>query len=103
MFVLSRVAWLVFEPLHFAVLLLAVSLVARWFKRTRLASRLAAVAMVLVVVLAVVPGGEWVLALLENRFPQPSPPEHVDGIIVLGGAINPANSVARGQVSLNES
>lgn len=39
---------------------------------------------------------------LEDHFPPPSPmPTHVDGIIVLGGAIDRAESAARGRPALN--
>lgn len=48
------------------------------------------------------PVASWVAAPLENRFPSPrSLPQHVDGIIVLGGAIDPATTARHGMPSLN--
>jgi uncharacterized SAM-binding protein YcdF (DUF218 family) len=55
-----------------------------------------------IVVLAALPLGNWPMNVLEDRFPEPvALPDHVDGIIVLGGAINLAISAERGQPSLS--
>lgn len=39
---------------------------------------------------------------LENRFPVPTLPQRIDGIIVLGGAVNPPLTVNRGEPSVND-
>ena len=46
--------------------------------------------------LAIFPVGDWLLTPLENRFP-PIRPDHVDGIILLGGDERPYLSEMRGQ------
>lgn len=38
---------------------------------------------------------------LEERFAKPSLPEHIDGIIMLGGGVNPSLSLERNEPSLN--
>jgi uncharacterized SAM-binding protein YcdF (DUF218 family) len=43
----------------------------------------------------------WLLRPLENRFPAPSAPAHVDGVILLGGAIAAATSADRDMPILN--
>jgi uncharacterized SAM-binding protein YcdF (DUF218 family) len=44
-----------------------------------------------------------ITGMLEDRFPQSPPlPEHIDGIIILGGMIRPAISRARGRPSVND-
>jgi uncharacterized SAM-binding protein YcdF (DUF218 family) len=49
------------------------------------------------------PVDQWALLPLEDRFPQvTSPPSHVDGIIVLGGAVMPDLTADRGIPSLND-
>ncbi len=49
------------------------------------------------------PVDQWALLPLEDRFPQVTqPPAHVDGIIVLGGAVLPDLSADRGIPSLND-
>ena len=48
------------------------------------------------------PVAAWLAAPLENRFPRPQTlPGHVDGIIVLGGAIDPIETERRAIPSLN--
>ena len=43
------------------------------------------------------PVGEWLILPLENRFPAPAePPDEVDGVIVLGGAVDLAVAEGRG-------
>lgn len=70
---------------------------------TRLASWLIVTSLVLIAIAGLSPLGNALILPLEQRFPpwDPSrgPP---DGIIVLGGAINPQISAARGAAALNE-
>ncbi len=52
--------------------------------------------------IAVLPIDAWVMAPLEERFPQViAPPAHVDGIIVLGGAVDIKRTMAHGIPALN--
>ena len=51
---------------------------------------------------AILPVGTWLMRPLEDRFAQPRPiPERVDGIILLGGAIDLNESADRGMPVLN--
>ena len=60
---------------------------------------LAALGFLLIVAL---PVSNLVTAPLENRFPRPANwPTHVDGIIVLGGAVDPVTTAVRGVPTLN--
>ncbi len=55
-------------------------------------------------IVLLLPINQWALLPLEDRFPQVTqPPEHVDGIIVLGGAVMPDMTADRGIPALNES
>jgi uncharacterized SAM-binding protein YcdF (DUF218 family) len=47
------------------------------------------------------PVDQWVLKPLEERFPSPALPPHIDGIVVLGGAVESALWQDRGQPALN--
>lgn len=100
MFLLSKLLGFVTDPATVILLLLLagwlLTLSRRWLRagRTVLGATLLTVA-----ALAVVPVDQWVTSWMEGRFAAPAPlPEKVDGIIVLGGAISPVLSAARGQV-----
>jgi uncharacterized SAM-binding protein YcdF (DUF218 family) len=55
------------------------------------------------VIVLLLPVDQWALLPLEDRFPQvPHPPDHVDGIIVLGGAVLPDLAAARGIPALDD-
>ncbi|MGQ9370303.1 YdcF family protein [Azospirillum sp. A39] len=104
-FVLSKLAWAVAAPGNLLVLLLALGtlLLFAGGRRARPAGR-ALVAAVLAGLLAcaVLPVGRWLGAPLEDRFPPPALPARVDGIVVLGGAVEPALAASRGEPSVNE-
>jgi len=103
MFLASKLFWLVAEPSNLFVLLLclaALLLLTRW---RRWGVRLTVLLALLGVGLMVLPVGAWLVIPLEERFPPPaSLPEHVDGIIVLGGAVSTVLTEKRGQPTVNE-
>ena len=87
------------------LLLIAAAGVALMFSRfARCGRRLAVTGIVLLALAGFSPLGNALMLPLEQRFPpwdaSRGPP---DGIVVLGGAIGPAMSDARGEPSLNES
>jgi uncharacterized SAM-binding protein YcdF (DUF218 family) len=100
---LSKAFWLFAQPGNLLVLLLVLGclfLFTRWQGFGRFLVALVALAML---VIAIVPVGRWVLAPLENRFPQLTDlPPKVDGIIMLGGGINTVMTEARNQPQVNE-
>ena len=102
-FVASKLFWWVANPGNVLLALLCLGMFALWLGRLRLGGWLVGLVTALCVVVTVLPVGSWLLSPLENRFPQPTLPEHVDGIIVLGGAINPILSAARHQPVLTDS
>jgi uncharacterized SAM-binding protein YcdF (DUF218 family) len=101
-FVTSKLFWAVIVPGNLLLLLLLLALVAMALSRRRRGFGLAVVVGLALLVVAVLPVGEWLVAPLENRFPVPALPARVDGIVVLGGAVEPAISRAHGQVALND-
>jgi uncharacterized SAM-binding protein YcdF (DUF218 family) len=60
-------------------------------------------ATLLLVIVALFPVGQLLLRPLENRFPEPELPAHVDGIIVLGGGQDGEVTASRDRVALNDS
>ena len=102
-FILSKTLGFVALPSN---LLIAIGLVGTLLlctRYTRLASWLVVTSLVLLALTGLSPLGNVLILPLEQRFPpwdasRGSP----DGIVVLGGAITPDVSVARGAVALNE-
>jgi uncharacterized SAM-binding protein YcdF (DUF218 family) len=103
MFGLSKLVGALTDPLTLALLLLLSGwLLGRSRRFRRFGRRLSGSVLALLLLVAVFPIETTMLAALEDRFPPPRMlPERVDGIIVLGGGLNPVISAARGQVSLN--
>ena len=103
MFALSKLVGALTEPVTlFYLLMMLGCLLACSRRRAGLGRKILAVTLGLVAVPAVLPLDRWIMIALENRFPSPAAlPEHIDGIIVLGGGIDPVISAARGQVTLN--
>lgn len=100
-FVAAKILGTLAEPSNALLVLLALGLLLRAAGR-RFGSRLAGLAAMVLAVIAVLPVGAWLLAPLEDRFVRPDPPpDRVDGIILLGGAIDAALSADRGEPIVN--
>jgi len=102
-FWLSKLAWYLVAPDSVIVLLVLAAWVflvrgaIQWAKRTL------GLVVAIVLVLAALPVGEWVLYPLETRIPtNPRLPQRVDGIIVLGGPEDEVRTFLWGQVEVND-
>jgi uncharacterized SAM-binding protein YcdF (DUF218 family) len=102
-FFLSKLFWWVVNPGNVMLGLLCLGVIALLVGWRRWGVRLVTVATVLALLVTVLPIGAWLLEPLENRFPVPDLPARVDGIVVLGGSINPVLSAARHQPILTDS
>lgn len=102
-FFLSKVLWWLAKPSSILVLALLFGLIAsllRWRHIGRSLIVLGAVGFILV---AIEPIDDLVLWPLEQRFPAVRVmPDHLDGIIVLGGAIEPGLTAKYGMPALND-
>lgn len=99
--VLSKLAWALLSPDSLIVLLALGGWLFLLAGRQRAARALIALCTLLLLWLSFVPLGEWILAPLEKRFPaNVALPAQVDGIVVLGGAIDPVLSAAWQQAEL---
>jgi uncharacterized SAM-binding protein YcdF (DUF218 family) len=100
-FVLGKIAWIVFKPSNLLFLGLLFALLLRLF-RTRAWSRwIGGFSILSLLACVTLPLGAWLIGSLEGRFPPPANLTRVDGIVVLGGAIQPALSADRGVLALN--
>ncbi|MBV8166887.1 MAG: YdcF family protein [Alphaproteobacteria bacterium] len=102
-FFLSKLFWWIASPSNVLLALLCAGFVALLVGWRRWGMRLVGLATGLAVFVTVLPVGPWLLLPLENRFPVPTLPARVDGIVVLGGSINPVLSAARHQPILTDS
>lgn len=99
-FMLSKVFWTLCNPLTLVTIFICGGALLRDYRAGR---RVLGVGIALLAVFGFSPLGHNVLAYQENQYPVATNlPQKVDGIIVLGGAIELQRSVERGQGQLNE-
>ncbi len=100
-FVLSKLIWIVLQPGNVFIAALIGSVAMLWTGWRRAGRLILSFLLVAGVAIAILPIGTWLITPLEDRFPAAEPPARVDGIIVLGGALNPSITRARGQPTVN--
>jgi uncharacterized SAM-binding protein YcdF (DUF218 family) len=100
-FIASKVLWFFAAPLNLLLFAAFIGSVLSAGRRARLGRRIALVASGLLLLIGIIPFGNWLIAPLEDRFP-PAPADLAApyGIIVLGGPIDPELGEARHQVIL---
>ena len=92
-FYLSKFIWALVAPASVLYLLFVGGCLLLWFGKTRLASRVLGPTLALFTLVAFLPLGNWLATPLEQRFEaNPELPESVDGIIMLGGAVDAMTS-----------
>ncbi|MDX1580135.1 MAG: YdcF family protein [Alphaproteobacteria bacterium] len=96
-----KLIWTLLQPSNLLFLLIIAGLVLMLRGTRKTGAWIAGLGIVLVIAASILPLPGLLLAPLENRFPQPSLPQQVNGIIVLGGAVNPPLTKARGQPALS--
>lgn len=102
-FPVSKIFWLIAEPVTLLVLVAALGVLISFTRWARTGRRLCAVAVVGLLIVLFTPIGAALLRPLENRFPPPPADLPAPtGIIVLGGALDEAKSEARGQTILSD-
>lgn len=103
-FLASKIIWALISPDSLLVILgmgAWLSLLVGWKQVSR---NLLALLALLLLLIGSVPVGEWLIAPLETRFQANAAlPARVDGVIVLGGAVNPRLSDSWGQTELEAS
>ncbi|MGJ3260812.1 MAG: YdcF family protein [Rhodospirillales bacterium] len=100
-FYLSKIFWFVASPgnAFLIALLLGLFLTSTRFKRS--GKTLVTIAICFALVATFVPVGPYLVKALEDRFPAPeSLPAKIDGIVVLGGVIDPHLSAERGRLAI---
>ncbi len=96
--------WAVLQPANLLMLCLLAGIFLFLISRGRRGKILVGISALGFAVLAVAPIGPTMLLALEERFPRPAAlPERIDGILVLGGAVEPALSRSYGETVFNSS
>jgi uncharacterized SAM-binding protein YcdF (DUF218 family) len=102
-YALSKALWLVLQPGNLLVLLLVLGSLLLFTRWRGFGRALVGLVALLSLAIAVLPVGDWLLAPLEDRFPPlVHLPDKVDGVIMLGGAVNTRLTFARKQPIVNE-
>jgi uncharacterized SAM-binding protein YcdF (DUF218 family) len=102
MFVLSKLAWALVQPSNLLLLLLILASAGLLLGHRRFGTWLLCGVTATLLAVTVLPIGTWLLLPIENRFAPPALPERIDGVVVLGGAVEEQISALRGQIALNE-
>ena len=103
MFVLSKIFLFVINPGVWVPGLLLIGVALLWTRWSRTGRRLLTGLTVFLLLIAVVPLGQTIIAPLENRFPTVEKIDGpVNGIIVLGGTVVQSLTLDRGQPALSD-
>jgi uncharacterized SAM-binding protein YcdF (DUF218 family) len=102
MFLVSKLVDFLLLPSNFIGFLAALGLLGLLLRRRRLGGALLVLASLLLIVAGWSPLGPAALMVLEARFPEPTLSGPIDGIIMLGGAVDTHITAGRGQPTLNE-
>ena len=102
-FNLSKLFWLLAQPVSLAIILILAGLVTLWLGKRRLAAAGLALAFLVLAIPAWTSAGALLMHPLEERFQRPGLPSRIDGIVMLGGAFEGGINRARGGHYLNDS
>src|SRR5262249_55653153 len=92
---ISKLVARLVEPGNLLAFLLAAGVVLQWFG-FRLGLWLTTISAISFLSIIFLPIDQWLARPLEDRFPRPQEPAHIDGILVLSASQQPYISVTRG-------
>ena len=102
MFFLGKIFWGLAAPGNFLLITMGIGIVCLAKTSGRRGLALVSVGVVGLAATAFLPTGAWLMVPLENRIAAPPElPERVDGIVVLGGAVDETVTAARGRPTFN--
>jgi uncharacterized SAM-binding protein YcdF (DUF218 family) len=104
MYIFGKLVWAVLQPGNLLLLCLIAGIVMLLFARRRRGEVLIVLSALGFLLLALAPIGPALVLTLEQRFSRPAVlPERIDGILVLGGAVDPRLSQSYGETVFNSS
>lgn len=102
MYVFSKLAWVLVQPSNLLLLLLILASAALLLGWRRFGTWLLCGVSAALIAIAILPINTWLLMPIENRFAAPALPDEIDGVVMLGGAVEEQTSALRGQIALND-
>lgn len=94
-FLLSKTVGMLTMPSNILAGLVLAAGICQLLRWRRLAGGLSLAAAALLILIGVMPLQNWLLRVLENQYPRPDWPAHVDGVLTLSGGLNAALLHAR--------
>jgi uncharacterized SAM-binding protein YcdF (DUF218 family) len=102
-FEVSKILWWFLQPSKLWLLLVTLGVLLLYSRQKNLGRSILSFAVVIVFLTVFLPVHTWVAGTLETRFPRLTElPTNVDGIVVLGGAVDQLITARFGQASLND-
>ena len=98
---MSEWIWTALQPSSILVALVVLALLATWVGARAVASTLLTTFLLAVALVVFLPFDHWLGAPLETRIAAAPLPERIDGIVLLGGAVEWRVTRERGQLALN--
>jgi uncharacterized SAM-binding protein YcdF (DUF218 family) len=96
-FAFGKLVFILLRPSNLLLLLGLIGLSGLWRRPRAWAKGLLALSLGLMLLVTLLPVGDWLMAPLEDRFPRPADyPARVDGVVVLGGGVLSDITAARG-------
>ena len=96
-FAFGKLAFLLLRPSNLLTILALIGLAGGWRRHRAWARGLLALSLGVTVAATLLPIGKWLIGPLEDRFPAPAVyPARIDGVVVLGGGIDPDVTAGRG-------
>ncbi|HEV7319828.1 MAG TPA: YdcF family protein [Ensifer sp.] len=102
MFLISKIFWLIAQPLSFSFFAVISGLLASAAGWRRIGALIGGVGALVLFVTLFTTAGPYALQALEDRFPRPAPPTSLSCVIVLGGAFENEVTAGRGGIELNQ-
>jgi uncharacterized SAM-binding protein YcdF (DUF218 family) len=96
MYALIKALEFFLAPGDMLVVLLAIGVGLQWTRWRSVGLIISTISTALLVILLLFPIGFWLLKPLEDKYPRPTLPKHIDGVLVLGGVFNPGVYLSRG-------
>ncbi len=99
----SKIGWFLVEPSNLLTALAGLGLALSLLRFQRLGRLLTGFSVASLLVFGLSPAANWLILPLEMRFPVPAlDGRRVDGVIVLGGALQERQTLAHGPMALND-